>query len=101
MRLGLGRLHAWLPSYIAFSQRLEGRGRKEGGREREGRGEGEGEGGEGGKDREGEAGLLPHIHVDDIVVLCMASKAEFPARSAGAPGVPLHVALQAEHARAL
>jgi hypothetical protein len=61
----------------------EGReGGKEGGREGE---EGEGEGGEGGKDQEGETGLLPHIHVDDIVVLCMASKAEFPARSAGAP----------------
>ena len=101
MRLGLGRLHAWLPSYVAFSQRREGRGGKEGGREREGRGEGEGEGEEGGKGREGEGGLLSHIYVDVIVVLCIASKAEFPARRAGARGVPLHVALQAEHARAL
>ena len=84
MRLGLGRLQTWLLSYVAFSQRREGRGGKEE-RRGEGREEGEGEGGEGGKDREGEAGLLPHIHVDDIVVLCMASKAEFPARSAGAP----------------
>ena len=31
MRLGLGRLQTWLPSYVAFSQRREGRGgRREG-----------------------------------------------------------------------
>ena len=101
MRLPLGRLQTWLPSYVAFSQRREGRGRKEGGREREGGEREGGEGGEGGKGREGEGGLLSHIYVDVIVVLCMASKAEFPARSACARGVPLHVALQAEHARAL
>ena len=85
MRLGLGRLQTWLLSYVAFSQRREGRDGKEErrgeGRERRERERGE----KGGKDREGVAGLLPHIHVDDIVVLCMASKAEFPARSAGAP----------------
>ena len=30
MRLGLGRLQTWLLSYVAFSQRREGRGGKEG-----------------------------------------------------------------------
>ena len=73
MRLLAGRLHAWLPSYVAFRSMGAGRG----GKERKGGRRGGREGGrEGEKGGEGEGSLLAGISVL-IVDFCVAPNADF------------------------
>ena len=102
MRLPLGRLQTWLPSYVAFSQRREGRG----GREREGeRGRGGGRERERGK-KGGRTGMERQalFPISTSMVWSIYAWHHRPNFRRGAPvprGVPLLVPMQAGHARAL